>query len=219
MTNKVKRYLFGIVLALWASALSAQAHWSFDYHQYQYDMTVYFELSESGSAVDDFDRYEVAAFVGDVCRGIGKFETQTASNGTTLSYGFLKVYSNVESGETVTFRIYDKSAQEELDIENVSIPFVSSSAVGYPSEPFVLAFEQRYTVGDVNGDGDVDIADAVCIVNYVVGKPNTNFIEAAADANSDSDIDIADAVHIVNYVVGKIPALAPHFERTLPEPE
>jgi len=73
--------------------------------------------------------------------------------------------------------------------------------------------------GDVNGDGDVDIADAVCIVNYVVDKPNTNFIEAAADANGDGDIDIADAVHIVNYVVGKISALAPRFERILPEPE
>ena len=73
--------------------------------------------------------------------------------------------------------------------------------------------------GDVNGDGDVDIADAVCIVNYVVGKPNTTFIEAAADANGDGDIDIADAVHIVNYVVGKISALAPRFERILPEPE
>jgi hypothetical protein len=75
------------------------------------------------------------------------------------------------------------------------------------------------TKGDVNGDGDVDIADAVCIVNYVVGKPNTTFIEAAADANNDGDIDIADAVHIVNYVVGKIPSLAPRFEWNLPEPE
>ena len=74
-------------------------------------------------------------------------------------------------------------------------------------------------LGDANGDGDVDIADAVCIVNYVVGKPNTTFIEAAADANGDGDIDIADAVHIVNYVVGKIQALAPRFEWNLPEPE
>ena len=62
--------------------------------------------------------------------------------------------------------------------------------------------------GDVNGDGDVDIADAVCIVNHVVGKANTTFMEAAADANGDGDIDIADAVHIVNYVVGKIPSLS-----------
>jgi hypothetical protein len=76
-----------------------------------------------------------------------------------------------------------------------------------------------YILGDVNGDGDVDIADAVCIVNHVVGKPNTTFIEAAADANNDGDIDIADAVHIVNYVVGKIPALAPRFDWNLPEPE
>ena len=65
-----------------------------------------------------------------------------------------------------------------------------------------------YTKGDVNGDGDIDIADAVCIVNHVVGKPNTTFVEAAADANGDGDIDIADAVHIVNLVVGKIDALA-----------
>ena len=74
-------------------------------------------------------------------------------------------------------------------------------------------------LGDANGDGSVDIADAVCIVNHVVGKPNTTFIEAAADANGDGDIDIADAVHIVNYVVGKIQALAPRFEWNLPEPE
>ena len=73
--------------------------------------------------------------------------------------------------------------------------------------------------GDVNGDRDIDIADAVCIVNYVVGKPNTSFIAAAADANGDGDIDIADAVHIVNYVVGKISALAPRIGWNLPEPE
>ena len=75
------------------------------------------------------------------------------------------------------------------------------------------------TPGDVNGDGDVDIADAVCIVNHIVGKPNTTFFEDAADVNNDGDIDIADAVHIVNYVVGKISALAPRFEWNLPEPE
>lgn len=73
--------------------------------------------------------------------------------------------------------------------------------------------------GDANGDGAVDIADAVCIVNHIVGKPNTAFDEAAADANNDKVVDIADAVHIVNYVVGKIDALAPKFDFTLPIPE
>jgi hypothetical protein len=73
--------------------------------------------------------------------------------------------------------------------------------------------------GDVNGDGDVDIADAVCIVNRIVGKPNTTFVIDNADVNNDTAVDIADAVHIVNLVVGKINALAPKFGLTLPIPE
>ena len=55
--------------------------------------------------------------------------------------------------------------------------------------------------GDVNGDGAVDIADAIAIMNYVVGKATSPFNEAAADVNGDSVIDIADAVKIVNIVV------------------
>jgi hypothetical protein len=75
----------------------------------------------------------------------------------------------------------------------------------FPEPNFIFVGDLNKVVnGDVNGDGDVDIADAVCIVNYVVGKPNTNFNDAAADVNGDGDIDIADAVYIVNIVVGKI---------------
>lgn len=67
---------------------------------------------------------------------------------------------------------------------------------------------QSYQTGDANGDGSLDIADAVSVVNYVVGKRNTSFIGSAADANNDGVIDIADAVRIVNLVVGKIDALS-----------
>lgn len=58
-------------------------------------------------------------------------------------------------------------------------------------------------LGDANGDGIVDIADAVCIVNHIVGKATPTFFEAVADTDGDGIIDIADAVHIVNFVVGK----------------
>lgn len=63
-------------------------------------------------------------------------------------------------------------------------------------------------LGDVNGDGAVNIADAVCIVNHVVGKANSTFVEAAADVNNDGVVDIADAVKIVNLVVGKVETLS-----------
>ena len=91
---------------------------------------------------------------------------------------------------------------DALDAWTTTFPDANVTFVGDLSDqPAVIK-------GDVNGDGTVDIADAVCIVNHVVGKPNIKFDKAAADANGDNDVDIADAVHIVNYVVGKISALS-----------
>lgn len=58
-------------------------------------------------------------------------------------------------------------------------------------------------MGDVNGDGVVDVADAVGIVNYTIGKPSTPFYFDAADMDGDGVVDIADAVSIINMVVGK----------------
>ena len=89
-----------------------------------------------------------------------------------------------------------------------------------PGVSFSISIEEAGSVvikGDVNGDGDVDIADAVCIVNHVVGKYTPVFNAAAADVNDDGDVDIADAVRIVNLVVGKIKALACQRQTSLAE--
>jgi len=104
-------------------------------------------------------------------------------------------------------------------IQNATYSVLSGAvSVNMPETIGVLTVG-NYTKGDVNGDGDVDIADAVCIVNYVVGKPTPAFNAAAADANGDGAVDIADAVRIINLVVGKIDALARQINWTLPEPE
>jgi hypothetical protein len=58
-------------------------------------------------------------------------------------------------------------------------------------------------MGDVNGNDEIDIGDAVCIVNYLVNKLNVVFHASAADLNGNGDIDIGDAVMIVNILVGK----------------
>jgi hypothetical protein len=60
-----------------------------------------------------------------------------------------------------------------------------------------------FVMGDVNGNGSVDIGDAVCIVNYLVNKQNVIFNTAAVDLNGNEQIDIGDAVMIVNILVGK----------------
>lgn len=92
---------------------------------------------------------------------------------------------------------------------NHTFSFRAKDVLEQWGDTFVEAFEIfDVSVGDVNKDCIVDIADAVCIVNHVVGKETSTFIEAAADVNGDGVVDIADAVKIVNFVVGKVETLS-----------
>ncbi|MBN2531459.1 MAG: glycoside hydrolase family 11 protein [Spirochaetales bacterium] len=59
--------------------------------------------------------------------------------------------------------------------------------------------------GDVNGDGNIDILDALLTAQYYVGLPvSSPFIEANADVDKDGVISIMDALEIAQYSVGLI---------------
>ncbi|MBN2444252.1 MAG: glycoside hydrolase family 127 protein [Spirochaetales bacterium] len=57
-------------------------------------------------------------------------------------------------------------------------------------------------LGDANGDGVVDIVDALIIAQSYVGLNPPHFIPANADTNCDGNIDIVDALLIAQYYVG-----------------
>ena len=115
-------------------------------------------------------------------------------------------------GAVISLRI---KIDDEMAIGNYGI-YVKNSKLSLPSGTSSIAMPQTisqlaisdYRTGDVNNDAEIDIADAVAIVNYVVGKESMVFKKNAADVNGDTEIDIADAVRIVNLVVGKIDALS-----------
>ena len=58
-------------------------------------------------------------------------------------------------------------------------------------------------IGDVNGDGEVTIADANMIVNYYLGNNPEGFVIEAADVNEDGEVTIADANAIANIYLGE----------------
>lgn len=63
-----------------------------------------------------------------------------------------------------------------------------------------------YLRGDANGDGEVNMADAMSIANYILGTPDDSFNVDAADANQDGKIGMADIMFIMNYIRnGKFP--------------
>ncbi len=57
--------------------------------------------------------------------------------------------------------------------------------------------------GDANGDGVVDAADVVGIVNHLLGNSSSSFNEANADVNADGQVLIDDAVGTVQIIMNQ----------------
>ena len=64
---------------------------------------------------------------------------------------------------------------------------------------------QSAVSGDANGDGKVNAADIVAIMDFIMGNPTSTgkFSEEALDINADGVINVADIVTIVNIIMGQ----------------
>lgn len=191
------------LLALWCMVplltYAQGAHWTCDERAFQYDMTAYISLvSTCGNAVD-LSAYEVAAFVGNECRGIARL--QKAPNGVSF-YGYIRIHSNVSSGEAVTVKAYSKSLGAELAVESETVTFEANSVKGLPSAPFALTLPRL--LGDVNCDGIVTVGDVTALVNIILSKDTleNSFGRNVADVNRDGTITIADVTALVNIIIG-----------------
>jgi hypothetical protein len=78
------------------------------------------------------------------------------------------------------------------------VPIQSSGSLEVTSEPFVR--------GDSNGDGAVDVADAVHSLTALFQGGSSSCLDAQ-DANDDGATDIADPVYILEFLFG--PGAAP----------
>lgn len=54
--------------------------------------------------------------------------------------------------------------------------------------------------GDVNGDGGVDLGDAVFLLNYLFKAGSAPSPLAVGDVNGDCNVDIGDAIYLLNYL-------------------
>lgn len=78
---------------------------------------------------------------------------------------------------------------------------LSTDLKEYDISNIVAATPLTATMGDANGSGEVDVADVVTTVNYVVGMKPEPFIFDAADMNIDQRIDVLDVIGIVQRVL------------------
>lgn len=61
-------------------------------------------------------------------------------------------------------------------------------------------YEEPYTCGDANGDGKINVGDAVFLINYIFKDGSAPAPIQAGDANCDTKVNVGDAVYLINYV-------------------
>ena len=68
----------------------------------------------------------------------------------------------------------------------------------------VTVHNEGIIFGDVNGDGFVNVSDAIIVLRYVVGihEFENEGAALAADVNHDTQINVEDAIKILRYIVG-----------------
>ena len=184
-----------LAMAMVAYAEGNESGWTVSPFDYQYDMTVYAQLKIDDAVVSDYSNYEVAAFVGDECRGVA--EIQTKENSTWL---YIRVRSASASGEKISFKLFDKTEGKIKRIAE-TVDFESQGLEGMPSSPFDLT-SAKYTPGDVNDDGSINIADVTSILSIMAGNQSDSLIREAADVNDDGAINVADVTSVLSSMAG-----------------
>ena len=148
-------------MVLWASALSAQSHWQCDYAKFSESMAIYFQLADGDNVIADVTPYEVAAFVGEECRGVATFQEEQI-DANTVKYGYLRIYSNAESAEKIILKVYNKSSQLEKRIAISSFLFETDKRIGVPSTPVkydITASVPKYQLTVTPQDAEMGTAE------------------------------------------------------------
>ena len=137
-----------MVILLSSVEAKASTPWEVNVSNYRYDMSIYLDVSFASGKMD-YSKYDVAIFSGEECRGIAEVLPLNEENECL----YLRVRSNVEKGEELTFKYYNKETEEIEPIDGVSLEFESNGRLGYPSEPYSIKIVRHYVVTLTAGTG------------------------------------------------------------------
>lgn len=122
------------------------------------------------------------------------------------STGENTIIVDVKKGEEFWLSVlnYDETTGTFLDGE---VKFTASVAYDHDYVDGVCTHcggeEVLYELGDVNGDGRINVRDARTILRYIAGLIGENELALdAADFNGDTRVNVRDARAILNYIAG-----------------
>ena len=103
-----------------------------------------------------------------------------------------RVSSDANPGDSVSLRLSDVVLSDR-----------EGASIGVRVEGGV--FRISGIMGDVNGDGEVDVRDVIVLVNIILGKVVPGASQFwAGDLNGDGSLDVRDVILLVNRILGRV---------------
>ena len=78
---------------------------------------------------------------------------------------------------------------------------MQGTALKFSPIQWELYVEPTYLRGDVNGDGQIGIADVTALIDYLLTGDASAIILEAAECNEDGQVGIADATALIDYIL------------------
>lgn len=132
--------------------------------------------------------------------------TNKVSDGTygIYLYSFGNAVITGNQGEILTLR-YRGTATIDSTIVTLQ-PIILSDIDGRNMtslESYEYMIPKRALRGDVNLDGEVDVADVNIVVNIILGLDQASNYDGRADVDSNGYVDVGDVNELVNIILGK----------------
>lgn len=119
------------------------------------------------------------------------------------------VSDNILNGQSLTTA--QTKSQDTYESLGWDFTDIWGIGTGYPYLQYFATAAPVVTKGDLDGDGSIDVADIVLIIDVIAQLRTDEYMVAAADVNGDGDVDVADIVSCIDLMAAQTtasPALA-----------
>jgi hypothetical protein len=101
-------------------------------------------------------------------------------------------------GGTTSWELSEELSQGEVYYWHVRAGDGFEYSPWSPPASFLMPYD--YVCGDASGDGQVDVGDAVWLINHIFKYGPAPEPADAGDANADGEVNIGDAVYMIVYI-------------------
>ncbi len=165
------------------------------YISFDTDVFTFVEANFTGSIADEYDAdYSLGNEMQSGLLSVGAiwFTVTIPSGGGLLAKLVFDVVATEPCESPLVLTTYQGGPTVYTDVSGFSI---------YPELVHGSVTITDVLCGDANGDGVINVSDAVFVINYVFipGSPVPDPV-CVADANGDGTVNVSDAVTLINYV-------------------